>query len=190
MTGRAPLALLVAALLGAGAIGCGSSGDSGTSASHAARSTHGAPKRDRDNDGDNNDDDAHILYYGHAALGAERHELIALVTHYYAASAHGDGARACRLLVPFVAESIVEDYGHTPGLQGRTCATVMSKFFAQRRHELVARNATLKFLVVRIRGEVALTVLSFSVLPEVRQLVERRAGGHWGVLSLFDGIIE
>jgi hypothetical protein len=179
------LGLLAIVLLGLCVSACG-----GAAASHGS-SAATTVKRDRDNDGDNNDDDAHVLYYGRAPSASEREELESLVSGYYAASAAEDGAKGCALLMPFVAESTAEEYGHNPGLEGKTCAVVLSKLFKQKHGLLVGENATLKFYTVRVNGAKALTILSFSILPEVRQLTERRdAAGAWKVLNIFDGIIE
>jgi hypothetical protein len=186
------LALLASALSIVSAAGCAGSSTGGGSASHGSSSaaTQSTSKLDRDDDGDNNDDDAQVLYYGHEPTAPERQAIVALVTSYYAASAAADGAKACALLMPFVAESVVEDYSHRPGLHGHTCSTVMTKFFEQRHQLLSGENATLRFVSLRVQGGRALTVLSFSVLPEVRQIAARRNGDGWKILNLFDGIIE
>jgi hypothetical protein len=43
---------------------------------------------------------------------------------------------------------------------------------------------------VRVEGDKALAVMSFSTLPEVRQISARRDGATWKILQLLDGIIE
>ncbi len=169
--------------LGVGFSACGGS----SSHSRTAR----AVKMDRDDDSDNNDDDDSVIYFGHAPTTAEKQPLVALVTAYYAAQASENGTEACRLLMPFVAESVVEDIGHSPHLKGRNCAAVMSKLFTLHHKLLAGENSSLKFYTVRISGDHALTVLSFANLPEVRQLSERRdSNGTWRVLRLLDGIVE
>lgn len=181
------LALSVATTLSVDASACGehASGPGAASAAH-----HSSAKRDRDNDRDHNDDDAHDLLYGHAASGSDLHQLTGLVRRYYAASASGNGRIACSLMASFIAESVVETAGRGPGLHGHNCPTVMSKLFAQHHKVLAAENATFKMLAVRVRGSSALTIMSFSALPEVRQLQERRIHGTWRLLRLLDGIIE
>lgn len=179
------LTLLAIAILGVSFAACG-----GPSTSTGSATTSSVPKRDRDDDGDNNDDDAHVLYYGRTPTATERQVLTALVTGYYAAAAAEDGARACALLIPFVAESVVEQYGHTTALKGKTCAAVMSKLFKAHHKLISGESASLKFYTVRVRGVKALTVLSFANLPEIRQLAERRAGSAWKVLDLLDTIVE
>jgi hypothetical protein len=193
------LAALAAAALGLGVASCGGSG--GAVAPRAPSSAAGAGSRtirsdfstrdnDRDNDGDHNDDDSGVLYYGRAADAADRNASIALVRRYFAAAAAEDGATACSLLVPFIAESVVEDDGRSPGLRGGTCAAVMSKLFRRRHRLLALKNDTLRVLEVRVAGGKALAVLDFPSIPEVRQLVERRVGGRWRLLVLLDGILE
>jgi hypothetical protein len=179
--------LLAIVLLCVGPVACGSSSSGTAGGSHSSTS---APARDRDNDADRNDDDAHVLYYGLAAGAADKQTLTTLIKQYYAASAAADGAKACTLLMPFIAESVAENYGHAPALHGKTCAVVMSKLFKQHQKVLSGENATLKFVAVRVEGNKALAVMSFSTLPEVRQISARRDGATWKILQLLDGIIE
>jgi hypothetical protein len=188
---RPLIGLLVVVLLSMSIAACGGSSKSTSSAqssSNAASTT--TPKKDRDDDGDNNDDDNHVLYYGHAPSASEKQTLVALITSYYAAAAANDGTKACALLFPFIAESVAENYGHQAPLKGKTCAVVMSKLFKQHHQVLAGENATLKFVSVRVEGGKALSVLSFSTLPEVRQIAARRDGSNWKILQLLDGILE
>lgn len=149
-----------------------------------------ATARDRDNDGDHNDDDAGTLGYGHAANPADRQTSIALVTRYFAAAAKENGATACALLVPFIAESVVENDGHSPGLHGTTCATVLSKLFARHHRLLSKKHSTLKIVTIRVEGRKALAILDFSAIHEVREITERRTSGTWRILEPLDTIIE
>ncbi|MGH2912055.1 MAG: hypothetical protein ACRDJ3_06220 [Solirubrobacteraceae bacterium] len=184
------VALLTAALLALGVAACGSS-NGASSASSAAATAAGSSKLDRDNDNDNNDDDNHVLYYGHEAAPTDRQAIIALLTHYYAAAATNDGAKACPLLMSYLAEAVVEEMGHIPKLRGKSCAVVMSKLFKPRHALLSGENASLKVLTVRVEGDRALTVLSFANLPEVRQMTERLDGNSgWKIVTLLDGILE
>ncbi len=181
--------LFTTTALALGMLACGHSSQDRRPGSTSAAASQ--PKLDRDNDGDNNDDDAHVLDYGHAPTAIERNQLATLVSSYYRAAAAGNGAKACALLMPFVAESVAENLGHQPNLRGTTCTVVMSKLFKSR-HTLIANeSASLKFYAVRVNGDKALTILSFANLPEVRQLTERRERyGTWRVLELSDGIVE
>ncbi len=147
-------------------------------------------KNDRDNDGDHNDDDALALNSGHAASGTELNETRSLVRRYYAAAAAANGAQACALLVPFFAESVVEQYGHLAPTSGKTCAAVMSKIFKNHHALIASKNATLKIPEVRVQNERALVILEFSSIPEVRQIYLRRIANKWMLLALLDSIIE
>ena len=184
---RPLLALLVLLALCPSIAACGHTDGRPANASVSTPSSH---KRDRDNDGDHNDDDAQVLYYGHAADVADRTSSIALVRNYFAAAAAKDGKRACGLLVPLLAESVVEEDGRSPALRGRTCAAVVSKLFAMHHHMLLEKNAALQVLEVRIKGNRGLVVLNFPEIPEARQFAERRIDGSWKLASLLDGIIE
>lgn len=147
-------------------------------------------KNDRDNDGDHNDDDEKVLYFGHRANMDDRRISVALVRRYFAAAASEDGAEACPLLAPFIAESVAERDGHAAPLRGKTCAGVMSKLFKLHHQLLTEKNATLKIMAIRVEGTRALAVLEFSTIPEVRQLTERRVGNTWKLITILDGILE
>lgn len=179
MIARALAALLATALLGAIASSCGSTSHSSTTVA-----------RDRDNDLDHNDDDAQALGYGHAAGTADRAAITSLVRRYYAAAAAKDGATACRLLMPYIAESVAEDYGHNADTRGHSCTAVMRKLFALRHRLLVIESASLKVYAMRVGAGRALTFLTFATLPEVREITERDNGGEWKLLELLDQILE
>lgn len=191
---RGTLGVLAALALGLGFCACGGARTGATSSaadvSSTARSHASTHKPDRDNDGDNNDDDGKVLAYGHAAGPAERRIAVALAKRYFAAAAAEDGAQACGLLAPLFSESVVEMDGHSPTLRGRTCATVMSKLFKVHHRLLAEKNASIKVIVVRARGDRMLAVLEFPPMPEERQIEERRVDGTWTVFALLDGIIE
>ncbi len=165
----------------------GGGGGGGSTNALGGSSTH---NNDRDNDGDHNDDDEKVLYFGHAADATDQRISLALVTRYFALAATGDGAKACSLLVPFIAESVAENDGHSPALRGKTCAVVMSKLFKLHHRSLAEKNATLKAIEVRVESDRALVVLEFPTIPEVRQITERRVGSTWKLLDLLDGILE
>jgi hypothetical protein len=153
----------------------------------SAPSSH---KNDRDNDNDNNDDDAGVLYYGKAADTTDRQISVGLVTRYFAAAAAENGTEACTMLIPFIAESVAEDYGHTSALHGKSCSVVMSMLFKQHHALLATKHATLKVIEVRVNGDKALAILEFPTIPEVRQITERREGRTWKLQDLLDEILE
>jgi hypothetical protein len=189
------LGALAISALGAGLGACGgpsrgtASGGPATTAA-VATSNFSTHNNDRDNDGDHNDDDEGVLHYGHAADAAVRRASVALVMRYFAAAAAEDGARACSLLAPFIAESVAEQNGHSPALRGATCPVVISKLFKLHHRRLALKNTTLRISEVRIEGDRGLVVLAFPTIPEVRQITERRIAGTWRLLDLFDGILE
>ena len=160
--------------------------------SSSGQATTSASKhvRDRDNDNDNNDDDAHVLYYGHAADAADRQAIATFVMRYFAAAAAANGARVCALLVPLVAETIVEEYGNSPALRGTSCAVIVSKILRREQAAIAAKRAALQVIKVRVNGTHALAILNFPELPEVRQFVLRHVNGSWRAFSFLDGIIE
>jgi len=198
---RLLLATLAVVALGSILAACGSSSH-GTASQHATNAVatgdtavtikgdvpaHG---NDRDNDGDNNDDDEKVLYYGHTANAADRRISIGLIKRYFAAAVAEDGAKGCSMLVPSIAESVAENSGHSPALRGKTCATVLSKIFKLEHRLLLQKNAMLRIIDVRVEGTRALAVIAFPRIPEVRQITERRVGHTWRLVDLTDGILE
>lgn len=145
---------------------------------------------DRDNDNDHNDDDQRVLQFGRTATAAERSSITAPLGRYYAAAAAANGRGACSLLIPFVAESIPEQYGTIASLRGHDCGTVMRKLFRKHHAQLAAKQPVLKVVRIGVEGDHALVVIDFPEIPEVRQMTMRRSHGRWYVLTLLDGIIE
>lgn len=182
----------MALALGLTPIACGSSKDASSTTAGSASVTAYFPhdKLDRDNDTDHNDDDAHYLDFGRAADPAELREALALVRGYYAAATAENGAKACALLDPIIAETVVEKYGESPAVSGRTCAVVMSKLFTNRHALLSAENATLRIPEIRVQGDKGLAILELPTIPEVRKLELHRVDGTWRVLNMLDTILE
>jgi len=184
------IATLMAAALCVTAVACGGSSAHSPSGSPASAKDATVLGSDRDNDNDHNDDDGRVFGYGHAASAADERSSARLIASYYAAAAAQDGAKACKLLVPLLSESLVGELGGSPGLAGKTCAVVLSKLFARRHRELSAKRSAVRLMTVRIEGEKGLVVLEFPEIPEVRQIGIRRVNGVWKLRELFDGIIE
>jgi hypothetical protein len=93
-TGRLAFALAVLVLLCVGVGACGSQGGARRSASSGSR-----PLGDEDGDGAGDPgyldgDDGEVSAFGRAADAITARAITALVGHYYAAAAAGDGARA------------------------------------------------------------------------------------------------
>jgi hypothetical protein len=191
---RHGIAIFIALVLALAPLACGGSSKNATSTATAGGVSVTAyfpdSSNDRDNDGDHNNDDAEDLNYGHAASPADRSAIVALVTNYYAAAAAENGRKACAMLVPFFAETVVERYGDQPAVSGRSCATVMSKLFRNHHADIATKQATLKIPDVRVRDGRALVILEFPAIREVRQLRLRHIAGGWRLLQLLDTIME
>ncbi len=147
-------------------------------------------KRDADNDNDNisgsryDSDDSEVLDFGREAGGAEARRMAALVERYYHASAAADGAQACAMLYAPIAETVVEDFAHTP-LRGRTCRATVSALFGSHRRELARKLASLRILRMRVAGAQGIVLMRFGG-EDVRELLLHREGAAWRVRSLQD----
>jgi hypothetical protein len=193
---RVLLAPLAITLLGFGANACGEAskpaGSAPTTASSAAATT-GHPETVTTTATGlvfDSDDDP-VRFYGHEADTAQRQAITALVKSYYAAAAKDDGAKACRMIHPLIAEAIPEDYEEQPALRGRTCAVVMSKLLKQLhgRHAPESatprESATLKVIGVRVEGGIALVLLRFADAPEPDHIAVHLEGHSWKIWELF-----
>lgn len=172
---------------------CGATNPAGkrdTGAAQSSASGQGHHRKDLDNDEDNNDDDRQLFEFGHVAGPEDGRAINSLIEGYYAAAVHEDGRTACHLLAPFVAESVVGEYGYTKDLHGRTCAAVMSKLFKREHNLLIGKDATLRVLRIGVEGDRSLIALDFASIHEARQTTARRVDGRWTLLRLLDGIIE
>jgi hypothetical protein len=147
----------------------------------------------RDSDGDVDDpshtyydsDDAAVLYFGHAAGGADRRAVTSLVRSYYAAAAAADGVKVCSLVYALRAELVAEDYGEQLGLSTSSCAVVMSKLLQRSHIRMVAEAGALEVLRVRIQGNRGVVLLRVGKPPE-RHVFVRREHGAWRMYVLFD----
>lgn len=196
-------ALPAVALLGLGATACGGAGSASQASSNAAASgstastassttpTQSHLPRDSDDDNDNSsnsrydNDDNPVVYYGHTASAAEVQAITGLVKGYYAAAAASDGAKACSLIYSILAESVIEEYGQSTVLHGKTCSVVMSRLLKRVHWQLVADVARLKVTLVRVNGNHGLVLLRFGTIPERRVLVQRERG-VWKMGVLLD----
>lgn len=203
---------LAAALLAIGAVGCGATAGTGTplrsttphrpsTSATTTRTTasdtvasefHKAVDSDQDDDVGAASDDANhanLLSFGDAATPSERRPIATLLRRYYAAAATEDGARACSLLYSRLAESVPEDYGVSPPgpayMKGETCPAALTALFKHIHTQAVAEKAAFEAGPIRLEGLHGFAVLDFAHLPE-RQIVVRREGGSWKVVTLFD----
>jgi hypothetical protein len=130
-----------------------------------------------------------VLDFGHAASQTDRRTVMALIKRYYTAAAAGDGKAACSLILPSVARSVPEDYGHAPGPMylrgGQTCPEVVSRMFAHLHRRLTADAATLQVTHVRLKTTGGYAVMRFGASGE-HEIPIVRDGIAWYVSSLID----
>jgi hypothetical protein len=150
---------------------------------------------DKDNDLGAAEEDTRnsgVLDYGHAASVSDQRAVTKLLKRYYAAAAAENGAAACMMIYSTLAESVAEDYGHTPPgpeySHGRTCPEVMTRMFAHFHPQLALELPKLQVAHVRLVEHHGLVVLSFGTLPE-RQIGVAREGHTWKVETLLDSEI-
>lgn len=154
-----------------------------TASSGAANSS----KLDRDLDNDNestsyyDSDDEPVLTYGHAASAAEVRAIAHVVTRYYRAAAAGDGASACSLLNPVMAEAIAEEHARIKPGKRVTCASALSMTFRERRQQVRADQRTLEVQGARVEGNRAWALLRFGVNGPPGRILVRRVGSKWSV---------
>lgn len=140
-------------------------------------------RTDNENKGYYDRDDEPVRRYGRQANPGELRALSLVAKRYYAAAAAGDGAGACSLLEASFARAIPEDYGQAPGpiyLRGRTCAAVMSLFFAHQRSQL---STSMRVTAVRIAGSRAYVLLGARREP-ASYLPLQESAGSWKVTGL------
>ncbi len=155
----------------------------------------GFDSKDADADGDNDHpkprgyydpDDGGIRAYGHAPSAAEKLALTTLVTRYFVAADTRDGARACSMLAPVLAASIVKDYarGSSGGpaylRRASTCAGVLALFFGSLRAEL---SSPIEVILVRVNGNRARVLVSAHNMPASFLELERERRG-WRSLAI------
>ncbi|HTA98780.1 MAG TPA: hypothetical protein VK730_14205 [Solirubrobacteraceae bacterium] len=147
-----------------------------------------------DNDNDNptpqsyrfpDADDRATFAYGHAASAAETKQITGIVTRYFAAGAHSDGALACSLLAPTLAKSLAEDFG--PGARpsylhaGESCALVMAALFKHQHAQLAGAAHVVE---VRVEGQTAQVIVTSRTMP-AGQILLIGEGGRWRIEQLF-----
>ena len=180
------------ALVALAVVGC--SGGTKTASRPAPGSSAALPPSDGDNDIDSlgqgrydRDNDADPTY-GPAVSASERPAIVSLIERYYRIAAAGNGARACSLLYPLVAEITVEE--HRPGkgppaLRGRTCAQVLSRIFAQGHRELAEDVATMHVGWIQLQARQAVALVHFG--PNRERVVRvHRAPGGWQMYAPID----
>lgn len=188
---RPLLVLLAAVPLCLGATACGStSKDASTASTGAPRSTATATTASSTSDATRiQSEEDEVLDFGHPANPADRQAVTTLVKHYYAAAAAENGAAACSLVLPSVANTVPEDYGEGAGPRylrgGKTCHEVLTRMFIHLHQRLASDDATMKVTHVRLKTRGGYAVLRFRSPPE-REITVVHEGGTWKVSSLLD----
>lgn len=195
------LALLATALLGVGAVGCGStakgrdstSSSSGAVATGTSTTSPGSGTTSAQNHATAYRYPDHTkseVDYGRAVGSADKQAVTQVVKRYYAAAAREDGAGACSMIAPSLAKIVAEDYGHgsqgPPYLRaGKTCPAVMTLLFKHSHNQLRAELTRLKVTRVLLIDRSDLAILSFGRVPE-REIRVSREGRTWKIQSLLD----
>ncbi len=205
------LALLAIALLGAGASACGSTSTETHSASHASSSAtatspgtatsasstasiteYTSVDADKDNDVSAPTDDTNNneLNSGRVPSESDRQAITTLLQQYYATALAGNAAKACSMLLSVMAESVVEDYGVTPGgppyMHGATCPAVLTGLFKHFHTLLALQVPMLKVTRIRLVGHRGQALLNFGAkLPE-REIPIAREGPTWRMAAMLD----
>lgn len=133
------------------------------------------------------DNDANPTF-GPAASPAERAAVVAFIKRYYAIAASGDGAKACSLLDPLVAEAVAEGRAlgnGRPSPHGGTCSRVAGEVFSQHRRELSEDVVTLRLGWVQLQAKQAVALVHFGTVRE-RIVRLRRRQGAWRMFALLD----
>ena len=171
-------------LLTTGTTACGGSSVAARTSSSTAETTPHQLDGDNDIDtlgsGPDYDNDA-VLGYGPPADTADRRVIVSLLKRYYAVAAAGDGAKACSMLDPLVAEEIVEEHHNGKGpssLRGSTCAQIISKLFKRHHRELAKDVAEFRVTTMELRGNRGLVLMPYSTANET-QVIVRRDNGVW-----------
>ncbi|MGA9876002.1 MAG: hypothetical protein WBQ21_09340 [Solirubrobacteraceae bacterium] len=161
-----------------------------TATAPSTTTTGDRPKDSNDEDSDSNsDDDLEVFDFGHAASPAQERTIVALVKHYYAASAAGEGATFCSLTFSLIAEAIVEDYGEAAGpagLRGKTCAVVETKALKLEHKQMAQDAATLEVTGARVNGKKGLALLRFGAKAQPRYIPVRLEFGVWKIHAMSD----
>jgi hypothetical protein len=135
-------------------------------------------------------DDHEVDFYGHAASSVDKRTASAFAKRFFAAAAVEDGASACALLVPSLAQGLADESGKNssglPYLRGATCPAVMSKLFKHFHRQFVTEAAGLEVTGVRVASNTAFVLFAFKGLHERRYMGIERSGRTWKLEALRD----
>jgi hypothetical protein len=190
--------------LGLGSVACGGTSTGASQAPRrsasavADRTTASQTRLEVDTADDDSDssgnlrydvDDRGVVDSGHVPDAASVRAIVALVKRYFAVAAAGNGVQGCALVYGYllVSETIAEEYrlGSSPTLNGRTCATYLSRIFKRHHRNFAARAAARVGSVRTVKNDGAAMLRLKGPGPEHHELV-RRVHGVWRIASVFD----
>lgn len=186
---RILLALLAIASVGLGVAACGGSGRvRSTSTEFVVNEPIVRVSREL---GPIDSDDYDVLDFGHAANAKEKNALVALTRRYYMAAVAEDGAKTCSMLYSaIVRTTVMEEYAHSPGLSGASCAAVMSKLLVLHHGRLVSDLASLKIDRVRTSSRDAYIVMRLPGSVVAHEFSFVRVGDMWKVGQPLDTVMR
>lgn len=166
----------------------GATGIAANAATGAGTLERDPTDRDYDRPGSREDpDNDRTPAFGRAASPADARAIGALIRHYYALAASGDGAGACRLVSALLIESLAETGGRGRRVPAATiCARTASAQFRRAHREIVEDLTGVDFMQVRVRERRGLALVLFAGVRE-RLIPVRREGGAWRMSTLLDG---
>lgn len=150
-----------------------------------------APVKDGEGDYDDphgtfyDSDDQDVIAFGQSASQAVRRHVAALVMSYHDLAARQDGAGACRLLNPVLAELVTETYSQVH-VRHRTCASVLSAYYARIHRELVAEDTAVAVGDVRVGEGRGFAMLGSPGAKPRRDMPVKQYLGVWKIDDVLD----
>jgi hypothetical protein len=193
---RLLFSMVTASAIALSATACGDKSTGSATGARAGREATSAAKETpptMDWEGDYDDpartyydrDDADVVYFGREVAAAERQAISALVTRYHAAAAHHDGATACRLLHPVLAEVVSEEYVE-PRAHRKTCASVLSAYFKRIHGEIQVEDAAVVIGSIRVGEGRGVVMLGYPGVKPRRDMPIKLDKGVWKVNDVLD----
>jgi hypothetical protein len=127
------------------------------------------------------------LTFGRVAGPTETRAAAVVVERYYRAVAVNDGATACRLMYPSMAQATPETIGPLAG-RHESCATVMTLLFRTRDGSPTRDVAGIVVAKLRVKGARGIALLRSPTMHE-GEIVLRREGRRWMVLDRLGSVL-
>jgi hypothetical protein len=154
----------------------------GGAASSGSSSSKGfpapAPRHERYPRGDRS-----IQEYGSKAATGDAAAIAAVVKDYYAALAAADRSRACSLLAPRIAKTILSMLQRAPQLKGKGCEGVIAVILRTPTGRAKAAFDHVEVTGVRVKGDRAFALLRTGEMPHGEIPMVREAG-TWKIGAL------